>query len=525
MKVCVASTLVAALSALLAAGLTACSGTAAAPVSTANATIPLLREGLAFDVPSLDEAKSLAASQVTAMSLETLVKFGPQGQLEPDLASSWAQTSPVTYVYHLRHDVRFWDGNPLTSADVVYSLNHYRAAGSAAAFTYLTVKAITATDPYTVTVTLTRPDASWQFVPAEDFQSVIFEMKFALAHKLSLGQPGTLMMGSGPWKIDSYDPTSGAQLSANPHWWGGKVPIQRISFTFYSTETSEALAYRAGEIDMDPNIASAQSFASASGAKLQTVTGCSIGFFGMNVHSAGWDDVHVRRAVAYALNRPDIIAANGGYATLTPPQQLRTVASQAQVNTLLGSIPLYPYNLAQARAQMAASAYPHGFTTTIASDTGSSTVPEVTQVIAAELAKIGIRAQIKQMSDQAWTATETGPASQRLAAFSGGACFNPDPGTYSDWLGNQNAQVGGYNFADYTPSVVDTLLAQGGAAASPGQRFTAYAKLFQQLQTDEPYVGLFVSDTAIALTPKFTLANYNQWFGDTPYALDIKLAA
>jgi peptide/nickel transport system substrate-binding protein len=171
-------------------------------------------------------------------------------------------------------------------------------------------------------------------------------------------------MGSGPWKVDSFDPTKGADLSANPDWWGGEAPIQHISLTLFASETSEALAFRAGEIDWAPQINSPRAFASASGAKLQSVPSCGNGFFGMNINDPGWNDVHVRRAVAYALNRTDIIAANGGYAqpiyTLTPPSLLSNVASQCQINGLLGSLPLYQYNLTKARQEMAESAYPHG---------------------------------------------------------------------------------------------------------------------------------------------------------------------
>jgi peptide/nickel transport system substrate-binding protein len=109
---------------------------------------------------SADEAKYLGAADAGVLAMETLLKFGPQGQLEPDPATSWAQTSPVTYVYNLRHDVTFWDGHPLTATDVAFSMNHYRAQGSQASFAYTGVKSITATGPYTVTVTLTQPEAS-----------------------------------------------------------------------------------------------------------------------------------------------------------------------------------------------------------------------------------------------------------------------------------------------------------------------------------------------------------------------------
>jgi peptide/nickel transport system substrate-binding protein len=531
MKIRVTAALAAATAVGLAFTLSACSGTTAAPSGAAGgagrATIPLLRAGLDFTLSSLDETKNIAADNVVGLSLETLVKFSPQGQVEPDLATSWSQTSPVTYVYHLRHGVKFWDGHPLTATDVAYSLNYDRAPGSDVAFGFTGVKAITATGPYTVTVTLTQPEANWKYVPAEE-NAFIFEKAFQQAHAATFGQPGTLVMGSGPWVVDSLDPTKGAQVTANPDWWGGKVPIQRIAFTFYSSETSEALAMRAGEIDFAPTVNSPKSFEATSGAKLLTTSSCDNAFFGMNVTQPGWDDVHVRRAVAYAINRGDVIAANGGYATpiytLTPPQLLTAVASQSQVNALLGSIPLYQYNLAKAKQEMAESAYPHGFSATITIDNYGNDA-NIDQVIAAELAKIGIRLQLKEVQVTAWQAVENGPTAKRSTAFAGGGCFQPDPGTYADFLGSANTQPGGWNFSDYAPQAVDKLLASGLATSNPAQRFAAYSELFKQLQEDEPYVGLFVSDRITALSSKFAWPDFNPWWWDGAYALGITTAA
>jgi peptide/nickel transport system substrate-binding protein len=335
-------------------------------------------------------------------------------------------------------------------------------------------------------------------------------------------------MGTGPWRIDSLDPTKGAEVSANPHWWGGKVPIQHISLQFFASETSEALAFRAGQIDLDPQIGNPQSFAATSGATLLTTPSCGNAFFGMNTQARGWNDIHVRRAVAYTLNRTDIIAAHGGYATpiytLTPPQLLRSVASQSQISALLGSLPLYPHNLAKAQQEMAQSAYPHGFTTTVLAYNYGNTL-NVFQVIAAELAKIGIRMQIKPMEVTAWQAVENGPVAKRSTAFATGGCFMPDPSMYSDFLGSKNTQAGNWNIADYVPPAVDALLAEGAATTNPAQRFAAYSQLFQRLQADVPYVGLFVSDEAIALSSKFTYVDYNPWLWELPYALGIKAAS
>jgi peptide/nickel transport system substrate-binding protein len=348
-------------------------------------------------------------------------------------------------------------------------------------------------------------------------------MSFAETHKGAYGHPGVLVMGTGPFEVDSLDPTTGAQLSANPNWWGGKVPVQHISITFFNNETSEALAFRAGEIDLDPSIAAPQSFAATSGAKLLTTPSCGIGFFAMNTKFGPWSDVHVRRAVAYALNRPNIIAANGGYAnpiyTLTPPSMLKTVATQSQINTLLSSLPLYPYNIAKAKAEMAESAYPTGFSATLLGIHYGSFV-NVDEVIAAELQKIGIHLQIKVDTLNGWYDGQTGPDSGRLTAFTTGGCFYPDPSAYTDFLGSWNTKAGAWNMADYAPTAVDDLIKAGIATTDRAQRFAIYSKLFERLQSDVPYVGLFVSLDGVALSSKFTWPGYNQWDGD--YGVGIK---
>ncbi len=290
------------------------------------------------------------------------------------------------------------------------------------------VKSITATGPYTVAVTLSRHDASWPYDPPA---LGVFEKKFYEEHKATFGNPGTLIMGSGPWEFDSLDTTTGAELSANPNWWGGRVNVQRISVKFFYNSNTDALAFRSGELDFDPLIVGPKSFAAASGANMLNVPSCTLDSFAMNTHLPGWDDVHVRRAVAYALDRTNIIAVNGGYATplytLISPQELRTVASQGQVDNLLGSINLYPYNLTKANQEMAESAYPDGFSTTLLEYSYGATV-DISQVIAAELAKIGIKAHINvTATTSAWVSAETAvPASQRPSNFSLGGCSSPD---------------------------------------------------------------------------------------------------
>jgi peptide/nickel transport system substrate-binding protein len=458
-------------------------------------------------------------------ALETLTKFGPDGQTEPDLATSWTHPSAVTYVYQLRHGVKFWNGDPMTSADVVNALNYYRAPGTYTSTQLTSVKSITATGPYTVTITLKYPYAPWDTESADAFP--IFEKKFADEHKATMGQPGTLIMGTGPWEIDTFDSTTGLTLSANPHWWGGPVNVKHITVKLFSDETSEALAFRAGEVDVSLDVLNPKAFLATSGASIVSTPAFAEGYFGMNVKQAPWNDIHVRRAVAYALNRADIISALGNKAvpvsTLIPPDELDRLGSQAQVNSLISSLPSYPLNLAAAKQELAKSAYPHGFSGTLETIAFGSYTP-VDEAIAADLAKIGINLKLKVISFNQYIAKAVGPKSAIADWYTTFNVTNPDPDSFpSQILGSKNIPNGGYNTANYDPPAVDTLLQAGVAAQDPAQRLSIYGQLLKQVGTDLPYVSLYDEDYNVALSSKFTWPGYNVYAQDGAWPLNIKL--
>jgi peptide/nickel transport system substrate-binding protein len=521
MKLRLALTLLAVTGASLAAGC----GSGPAPSGPASASIPLLRVGLAETISNLDAGNpsSSFGDYVTSLSLELVMQTGPDGKLRPWLAEKVTQPSPFTFAYHLRHGVRFWDGNELTAADVAFSWNYYRRPGSPNAFDYASVKSIQAVDRYTVVVTLTHPDASWPYTPASEFAE-IFEEKFFEAHKPTFGQPGVLVMGTGPWEINSFDPTRGIELSANSHWWGGKVPIKHISVRFFSDETNMALALRSGELDLVPQVEDARSFATTSGARLTSVPSCQTGWFSMPTQTAPWSDVHIRRAVAFALDRPDIITVTGFPAvptyTLIAPSQLGTLGSSAQVNSALRSLPSYPFSLAMARREMAESAYPHGFSMVLDTFNYGSFI-NVNQVIAAELKKLGINAQIKNIGQSAWFAVASGPDDKRPPIYSTTGACTPDPSFYDTFLGSSNLKPGGFNVADYAPPAVDSLIAAGLATADPAKRLTIYTSLLQRLATDVPYVPLYLQDVTFAST-KFTWPAFPGYWRDGVWALGLR---
>jgi peptide/nickel transport system substrate-binding protein len=514
---------------LLLIGLGACSSSAPATGSggaAGAATIPQLTAGEVTGYANLDPDQTQSCNDnFCGLFMEHLLQLGPNNTLEPELATSVSQPDPTTYVYHLRHGVKFWDGHEMTSADVVYSLDYQSSPKSDITVYFTNVKSIIADGPYTVVVKLKQPDAGWKYTPS--YEGVIFEKSFAEAHQGTLGDPGVLIQATGPWQITSYDDTRSMELTANPHWWGGKVPIQHITVKYFSTETSMALAMRSGEIDLAfPNNGKTFEAAAGNGATLTTWSPPSIYFVAMNVKAAPFDDIHVRRAVAYALNRTDLIAANGGtltatpQSTLIPASQLQTLGTQAQVNAVLNSLPQYPYNLQKAGQELAQSKYPHGFTAKTEIDNYGNDV-EVIQAIAAELQKIGINLQISQVSSAQWS-KDFSTGNLGGIAYTAFYAASPDPSIFPSYL---LGDASTYNMSRYAPSSIDSLMESGLSDSSPERRLSDYGQLLKNVATDIPYVVLFAGHNYTELSSKYTLPPFSVYPAFSSWALNLKRSA
>jgi ABC-type transport system substrate-binding protein len=127
------------------------------------------------------------------------------------------------------------------------------------------------------------------------------------------------------------------------------------------------------------------------------------------------------------------------------------------------------------------------------------------------------------MTVNAWAALETGPASKRMTSFlETGGSSSPGVSGYDFILGRQNTQDGEWNIADYTPPTVDQLMTAGIATTSPAKRFPIYAQLLRTLAADEPYVPIYSEDEGAAVSTKFSVSGFSQFFANTQYALDVK---
>jgi peptide/nickel transport system substrate-binding protein len=304
------------------------------------------------------------------------------------------------------------------------------------------------------------------------------------------------------------------------------VTVKHISVKFFATDVSMALAFRAGEIDVAfPQ--SYQQFSSPCGCKVISAPSITNAGITMNVRIPPWNNIHVRRAVAYAIDRSAEVTASGDPSTpayaVMAPLELRTLGSQTQVDALMNSLPRYPYNLAKARAELAQSPYPHGFTATTYTLQFGVYTPE-TEVVAAQLAKIGINLDVKELTFNGWIAKWSGPKTVGLWVVTNLTGLGPDPNSDAVWmLAGKNAEAtGGANLAAYSSPVVDKLIAEADSTQDRAERLMLYSQILKIAADDVPYVILYTHSSDLALSPKFTWPGFNQYFYSSPWALNIR---
>jgi peptide/nickel transport system substrate-binding protein len=175
-------------------GLAAGAAAAGAVSSSRSSDINKLTWALGASVRGLEYTHSADSGSATVISVgcETLVRYDKNGALTPGLADSFSTPNPTTYVYRLRQGVKFWDGKPLTTADVIYSLQQAasKAAGSQLASFYTSVKSMTAKGR-TITIKLSSPDPYFRYTLAITY---ILEKAFWQKNGKNVGTPGTLTM-------------------------------------------------------------------------------------------------------------------------------------------------------------------------------------------------------------------------------------------------------------------------------------------------------------------------------------------
>ena len=392
----------------------ALAGALAPSLAQAQARKDTLVLAMTLEPPGLDPTAGAAAAigeVVHYNVLETLTKIRPDSSLVPLLAHSWTVTPDnKTWAFKLRAGVTFQNGEPFNAAAVKFSFERAAAVDSLNKdkAVFANIVNLSATDELTLVVTLknTNPDFGFQLGQAT---AVIVEPKSAAGNA---SQP----VGTGPFKLESWAKGSALVLVR----WDGyrdvkSVALRRVTLRFISDAAAQVAALLAGDVDLFPRVSAARSLAQFKADKrFQVLVGGSRAktILAINNKKKPLDDVRVRRAIAMAINRQQVIdGAADGFGT--PIGSFYVPGAPGYVD-LTG---VNAYNPERARALLKEA----GISTPLALSLKLPPTPYARQggeVIAAMLAKVGIVAKQENLEWAQWLSGVYGQKSYDLTVIS-----------------------------------------------------------------------------------------------------------
>ncbi len=333
---------------------------------------------------------------------EPLFMINQDGKsVRPWLAKSGTVGSDkLTWTIKLRTDVKFSDGTPMTSADVKFSLDTAEK-GSGWGFLLTQVASVTAPTPDTVIIKTKTPWAP-MLSDLACFSNAILPNNYGgMTADAFFKAP----VGTGPFMLQSWTPGTDIKFVANKSYWQpGKPYLNSVDWRYVADDNTRALDLQSGQSDIN-EFPPSTSFAQA--LKTPGITGKAFPaaqseYLAMNEKVPALADVHVRRALSYALDRKSIIkVVLAGLGTASNSIMAPNVGYYDP------KTPGIQYNLKKAAAELALSKkYAKGLKLTYLSTAGSVQDSAISSIFQAALKKIGVTLLIKTQEPSVKRATQ-----------------------------------------------------------------------------------------------------------------------
>jgi peptide/nickel transport system substrate-binding protein len=439
----------------------------------AGSDLPNLTWDLPYGEPNTIDPPNTAfysSSLIAANLCDPLLRLNPNYSISPNLAS-YSQPNPLTLIFNVRPGVKFWDGSPVTSADVVWSLQHSASPSTAVSFLYSNVKSITATGPLQVTVKFSRPDSLFLF-EMSSFSGMVQEKAFAERAGSQLGSAAGKIMCSGPYELTSWTPGTGMTLTANPHYWNpaDRARAHTIQIQFDTDSTSIAQALISGQLDgayeippaVIPRLRTARSGKLIFGAPTQLYLTLSV------ARPTGvLASLDIRKALWMTINRQAL--ASAAYSGAATPNYTQTnvdswknaswpAAAQKIWSTAYAGFERQeqswgtPAAISAAKSLAAKAGY-HGQPIELATLAGDATLAEVAGLIQGWAQEAGLNVQIKPLQPLAYDNASTSAQYRTGLDLLLGVTFNVAPNPLEP-MGLTYTPGDPYNYTNYSNSQV-----------------------------------------------------------------------
>lgn len=445
-----------------------------------------LRIGDAFSTVDPHNLSLNADMMLSRQIYEPLYWINDEGEEIPMLATEYSVSEDgLTWTFQLREGVTFQNGDPLTAQDVVYSYercfdNAYMQEKVEA------IDSVTAPDDSTVEMHL-----KYQFSPLmEKIAAIgIVSQSFAEANMDDQGLLGFNACGTGAYSVKEAIPDVSITLEAYSGYWGGEAPIKTLNFEQITDETTAVTAFEAGEIDV-MSIPSANWAQISESGQYNTDSRPSnhVVYLIFNTEAAPFDNKELRQAIAYAINREDIIAvaADG----------LADPATSLATSYMLGYTEdhiTYEYDPEKAKELLAEAGYPDGLDIGSMKTMSGSYFEKVMQVVQSQLAEIGITSTIEGMDGNSLV-EDCITGNFTLADM--GQNLSLDYDFLKTYFNEE--YINGLNMARVSDSQIQELFEQGASTTDKEERLAIYQEIEDLTQELCAYVPLYNLQTTTA---------------------------
>jgi peptide/nickel transport system substrate-binding protein len=365
-------------------------GGSGGPVHGGNLIFDAVQDAQSMNATTVFDNNSIWIFEQIFQPLYTVTNDGKG--VKPWLAVSYTKSADgKTYTFKLRPGVKFSNGKPMTSADVKFSIDQNRKATAGWAYLDSAISSVDDPSPDTVVIHLKFP---WAPLLADlsIFANGIVPNNY---DGQTEAQFYTHPIGTGPFKWDYWHKGQALKLVRNPFYWQKGLPyLNSVTWADVPSDNTRELNLKGGQaqIDQTPAWSTVSSLKSTPGVNMFLFHSTQTNYLAFNELRKPFQDVHVRRAISFAINRAALIKAvlfgNGQPAnSLFPPQ---VPFYQAATQGL-------QFSLASAKAEMKKSSVPHGFSTNIIVPSGNSDYLTIATILQAELKPLGITLKITQL--------------------------------------------------------------------------------------------------------------------------------
>ena len=459
--------------------------------------------GLDLEPDSLDPAITpYAVSHTIMMNIfDTLVWQDNEGNFQPGLATSWEVNEDGTeYTFTLRDDVIFHDGTPFDAEAVKFTFDRVADPDTKSGFASTLLGPYDRSeviDPQTVRVTFSSPAPAFLDGASQAFLGIV-----SPAAVEEFGEDfGRNPVGSGPFRFSEWVQQDRITLENNPDYnWApdifghqGAAYLDSLTFRFYAEAPTRLAALQANDAQVIDAVAGSDISLLEGDSNYQLFRADALGLPNvvfLNTRIAPTDDVAVRQAVNYAIDRQAIIdfIYFGQATAATGPLAPRTPYYNSEVESL------YPLDLDRANAVLDEAGWVMGddgvrakdgqrLTMIWGSDAWSANWAELIQ---SQLSQIGVEVQIEQMTAAAINEAAAADEINMVAT----AWSSSDPVVLSTVFHSRNIE-GGYAYSHFASDELDALLETGEESVDPEVRAEAYGDA-QMLIMEE---GLIIPTT------------------------------